>query len=304
MSDLLSLHLPTGVTARGAHLDDVAAAVAVARAAEADEGLQALTLHDEIAADWARPSVDPTTDVLIVEEAATVIAYAEQHGGRAFAHVHPDHRGRGVGSAVAEWTERHARAAGLPRVGQTVPDRARHARALLEARGYEPRWEAWILRLDLATPPRQVRRPPGVTVRTMRRPADDRAVYDVIDTAFNTWPERDAMGFEDWRASFLDRAVDTDLVLLAEEAGRVVGTALCVPDGDEGWVDQLAVQPDAWGRGIGGLLLQTAFDAFRDRGLAAAALSTDSRTGALGLYEHVGMHVTESFTRHSLALTP
>ena len=90
--------------------------------------------------------------------------------------------------------------------------------------------------------------------------------------------------------------------MVAEEDGRLVGAAVCIPEVDEGWVDQLAVLPAAWGRGIGGALLRVAFQRSRDRGLATAALSTDSRTGALGPYEHVGMAVTESFTRYTLVL--
>lgn len=304
MSDLLALDLPAGVTARGATMDDVDAALAVTQAAEVDEGLGAFTVRDDIAGDWARPSMDIATDVLVVEEHGVVVAYGEQFNGRAFGHVRPEARGRGIGSALADWTERHARARGLERVGQTIPDAAHHARALLEGRHYEPRWESWVLKMDLSAPPRAVQAPDGVSVRPMRRPQDDLATYEVIDTAFNTWPERDAMGFEDWRASFLERVSDIDLVLLAEEAGAVVGVALCLPEEGDGWVDQLAVHPDAWGRGIGGLLLQRAFDAFRARRMTTAALTTDSRTGALGLYEHVGMHVTESFTRYSLSLRP
>ncbi len=145
--------------------------------------------------------------------------------------------------------------------------------------------------------------PAGVTIRSLRRPDDDRALHAVIEEAFDTWPDRDVgMSFEDWSASYLDRAVDTDLVVVAEEAGRIVGAAVCIPEEGEGWVDQLAVLPAAWGRGIGGAVLQASFQRFRDRGLAAAALSTDSRTGALGLYEHAGMAVTESFTRYTLVL--
>lgn len=299
----LPLPLPADVTARGATPDDVDAALAVTQASERDEGRESVTVHDDIAGDWARPSMDIALDVVLVEEGGQVIAYGEQFGGRAFAHVHPTARGRGIGSALAAWTEQHARVHGLAQVGQTVSTSAVHARALLESRGYLPRWDSWILKMtlgdDLPTPGV----PEGVTVRGLRRPADDRDLHAVIERAFDTWPDRDtSMGFEDWRTSFLDRAEDLDLVVVAERDGRLVGAALCVAEDGEGWVDQLAVLPDHWGRGVGGALLQTAFHRFRDRGLTVAALSTDSRTGALGLYEHVGMTVTESFTRWSLRL--
>lgn len=305
MSDLLPPPaLPTGLAARGATMDDVDAAVDVTRAAERAEGLESLTVTDDIAADWRRPSMDIASDVLLVEQAdGRVVAYAEEFAGRAFAHVHPDVTGRGIGSAIALWTEDHARAAGRSQVGQTVPTVATRACALLEGRGYVPRWDSWILKMALDAPLPDPRVPVGVTLRTPSRPGDDRELHAVIEEAFSTWPDRDeGMAFEDWSASYLDRAEDVDLLVVAEEDGRLVGAAVCIPEDDEGWIDQLAVRPSAWGRGIGGALLQAAFQRFRDRGLTTAALSTDSRTGALGLYQHVGMAVTESFTRYSLTL--
>ena len=44
-------------------------------------------------------------------------------------------------------------------------------------------------------------------------------------------------------------------------------------------------------------LLADAFERARERGAASSEFSTDSRTGALGLYEHVGMVVTQTW-RH------
>src|SRR5919204_32725 len=75
--------------------------------------------------------------------------------------------------------------------------------------------------------------------------------------------------------------------------------ALCLVFRDEGWVQQLAVKRSYRGRGLGGALLQAAFREFYRRGLKTAGLSTESRTGARGVYEHVGMKVTRSFKRYS-----
>ncbi len=268
MSDLLlPLTLPADVTSRGATMDDVAAAVAVIQAAERADGVESVSVHDDIASDWARPSMDITNDVLLVEANGQVVAYAEQFNGRAFAHVHPDQQGRGIGTAVAAWTEEHARRAGLSQVGQTISTRGTASRALLEGRGYDARWDSWILKMSLDTPPPAPRVPDGITIRDLRRPDDDRAVHAVIEEAFDTWPDREAgTTFDDWRVSYLERATDTGLVVVAEEGGRLVGVALCIPEDGEGWVDQLAVLPSAWGRGIGGALLQAAFQRFRDQG--------------------------------------
>jgi ribosomal protein S18 acetylase RimI-like enzyme len=56
------------------------------------------------------------------------------------------------------------------------------------------------------------------------------------------------------------------------------------------------------GRGLGRALLHTAFAEFRRRGLPKAGLSVDATnpTGALGLYESVGMTVEHEDVRYSL----
>jgi hypothetical protein len=42
-------------------------------------------------------------------------------------------------------------------------------------------------------------------------------------------------------------------------------------------------------------MLVDAFARAREHGATISELSTDSRTGALGLYEHVGMQVTQTW---------
>ena len=73
-------------------------------------------------------------------------------------------------------------------------------------------------------------------------------------------------------------------------------------DADEIWVDKLAVASTHRHRGVARALLRTAFRRSFDRGYDHTALSTDSRTGALTLYERVGMHVTRSFTNWAIDL--
>jgi mycothiol synthase len=216
-------------------------------------------------------------------------------------HVHPDHLGRGIGAALLRWAEARARDAGSPKIGQTVPDTNPSAAALLSSNGYGVRWETWVFQKDLDAEPAAPRLPEGITLRTFDEGRDARAVYDLIETAFSEWPDRDpGFGFEDWVASFMRREdFDPSLTFLLEDAGELVGVALCLVYGDEGWVQQIAVKRSHRGRGLGGALLQAAFGEFRRRGMKTAGLSTESRTGARGVYEHVGMTVTRSYTRYS-----
>jgi mycothiol synthase len=64
----------------------------------------------------------------------------------------------------------------------------------------------------------------------------------------------------------------------------------------------LAVAREHRGLGLGRALLQQAFALFHGRGKSSAGLSTDSRTGALELYEHLGMRVVRSYTHHAKAV--
>ena len=85
--------------------------------------------------------------------------------------------------------------------------------------------------------------------------------------------------------------------------GDVVGVAMVVASEDGIlWVDELAVDARRRGLGLARALLADSFAEGRRRGLPRAGLSTDSRTGALGLYEHVGMEVVATFRRYSLAV--
>ena len=137
--------------------------------------------------------------------------------------------------------------------------------------------------------------PPGYALRPLG-PGDERAAYGVIDRAFAEWPDREGGSFEDWSATSLGRpGFEPSLLTLAWHGETPVGAALLVIEGDEGWIDQLAVAREHRGRGLARALLQHAFGEIWRRGLRQAGLGTDSRTGARGLYEHVGMHVRKTY---------
>jgi ribosomal protein S18 acetylase RimI-like enzyme len=76
--------------------------------------------------------------------------------------------------------------------------------------------------------------------------------------------------------------------------------AVCEPEriGEPGlgWVESLAVRRAWRRRGLGRALLLHAFRAFHGRGSTAAGLSVDAEnpTGALRLYESVGMRAVQT----------
>jgi GNAT superfamily N-acetyltransferase len=297
------IDLPEDYAARPATGDDLEAVFRlVADAERHDEGAADVAMSD-IAADWERPAFDPVSMSITVWHGDTLAAAGDVFMGRAEVDVAPAFHGRGLGSALLPWTWRVARADGRDSVGQTVSDRRTGAAELFRANGYEAAHTAWALRIDLGDdPPAPPALPDGLTFRDFRPGEDDRAVFEVIDVAFDEWPDRESHGFENWATSTLHRdEVAPELVLLVLDGDRIVGVALNfhygLEDDVEGWTQQLAVDRAYRGRGLGRALLQESFRRFHGLGYRRCGLSTDSRTGALGLYEHVGMRVRSSFTR-------
>jgi ribosomal protein S18 acetylase RimI-like enzyme len=91
---------------------------------------------------------------------------------------------------------------------------------------------------------------------------------------------------------------------VAVEGDRMVGAVVSVDDPQlgEGYIERVAVARDQRNRGIARLLLRWAFRAFYQHGQRHCALWTHSGTGALSLYERVGMTVRRSSTVYSKQL--
>lgn len=275
---------------------DAAAVARVWRASELHDDGAALFTEEDFVAAVKRPSMDLGRHTIGVREGAELVAFGLIYGERdAVVHVLPSHRGRGIGSRLLRWTQEAGRAVGNSRSCQTLSESERAAVALLEADGYERRWEDWIFDVELEREPDPPPLPPGYAIREFVPGRDDGAAYRVIDDAFREWPDSEQDTFEDWVAETLGRPG-----FLPEHIGTVVhgdeivGVAVLLHDEDKIWVGQLAVARPHRGRGLARGLLVHAFGIAWRAGLRHCGLSTDSRTGARGLYEHVGMRVTRT----------
>lgn len=302
------IDLPETYLARPATRDDLDAVFElVAECERHDEGAAEIALSD-IAADWNRPDFDLETMSISVWRGNELAAAGDVFMGRAEIDVVPAHRGRGLGAALLPWTWAVVNAEGRDTVGQTVSDNRTDAVALFRSHGYEVSHTAWVLRIDLdEESPAVPSLPDGLAFRDLRPGDDDGEVFDVIDTAFDEWEGRESQGFDNWVSSSLHRdEVVPELVPLVVDRGRIVGVALNFHYGIdvdvEGWIQQLAVDKAYRGRGLGRALLQESFRRFHGVGYRRCGLSTDSRTGALSLYQHVGMYVRSSFTRYTKQL--
>jgi ribosomal protein S18 acetylase RimI-like enzyme len=291
----LSSRLPAGYHSRPATTADLSAIHRLVSACELQG--RAETDPDAIAAVLARPGLDPASDTLLVHDpAGELIAWAWVNR-RSEVDVHPDHRGRRVGSFLLAWVEARACQAGTQRIVQTVQDSDLAATALLRSHGYEPMVTAWLLEIAMPIEPAVPEPPAGITVRSFQ-PGDEPAAYQLTEDAFDEWQER-RKSYQEWARLTVERATFAPALSSVAFAGdELVGAVLSLdaPYADEGYVERVAVRRDHRNQGIARVLLRHAFRAFYRQGRRTCTLWTHSDTGALSLYERVGMTVRHSST--------
>ena len=304
-----TLDLPAGLTSRPLNDADARAVYEVMAAEEqADIGMIEIEEAD-IVADWGRPSFDVSASTIGVFDGDRLVGYAEVTGpDRGDAAVAPSHRGRGIGTALARWMQELARSRGSTVIGMPVPEGS-PSDVLLDGLGYRVRWTSWVLKLPPGATIVDRPLPDGYVVREARE-EDYPAAHTVVEDAFLEWSVRERESFDDFLSHVTGRPgfAPWQLRVVVDRAGEVVGVAqvtlAVTEDGrpPEAYVARLAVRRDQRNRGLAQALMVDAFREGRDHGAESSCLSTDSRTGALGLYQKVGMEVTSVWVNRAIDL--
>ena len=207
--------------------------------------------------------------------------------------VHPDAKGRGLGSALLDRAEEAARAhpkRGL-HVGTFAEDR--DAAELLTARGYHDARHYFTMVIELDAAPRPGW-PDGIHGDTVSYDEAE-AFKEALDEAFQDEWGWEPMPFDEWKRLRLD-APSTDLGLwfVARDGDEIAAAARCESGRwGGGWVGAIGVRPRWRRRGLGLALLEHAFAEFHRRGEHTVRLGVDTQnpTSATRLYERAGMRV-------------
>ena len=309
--------LPEGYSSRPPTPDDAVMVadlmVACVRADGGEEG----TSVGHVLDDWQEVDLAEEA-VLVIAPEGSVAGYADVVN-RAFVslsvygYVHPEHRGRGIGSWLVGWGEDWMRTrmhlapdGSRVVVKHYVVSTSEDTRRLLENSGYGAVRGTHVMEIELDDEPPEPVWPEGLGLRAFVPGRDDREVFEAVEDAFRDVWGRPRGTLERFVGMTENENFDPSLWFLAVEGGEIAGTLLCKTVAGEGWVDVVGVRRPWRRRGLGLALLRQAFAAYRRRGVRRVELSVDagSVTGAPRLYGRAGMRLKTGYVVHQKELRP
>lgn len=296
-----------GYSIRHTRRDDLGRVARMLDAADLADYGHATYTEADLEDEWSRPRFDLGRDCWVVESPdGSIAGYAyvwvreEQEHLIEIGVVHPQHRGRGVGSmlldALHARSREHAAGATGVTVSNVVPAGDDAVRSLLTSRGYSFQRQFWRMEKELSTADDvAVSDPPGAAIRPVDPGPHDEIIHALIhDTFREHWRFR-FEPIEEWRERRLARGRPAWLV--ARAGNEIVGALVGRVEDTVGRVEQLGVLASWRRRGVGEALLRRAFAGFARMGATDAELEVDSEneTGATALYERVGMRSTMAY---------
>jgi mycothiol synthase len=306
---------------RPATLDDAEAIAGLINACSAEQGREPQATEQSLQAGMQMPGLDLETDTMLaIDRRGQVAGYALVQENPpsallpALAEVHPQHRGKGAGTALCQWIEARGRQA-MPRLpaGSRVTvlqKRASDDRAALElllGQGYRVVRHNYRMVIEMVEPPPRPAAPAGIAIRPFSRDEEGRALVGALREAFrDNWGyvERPfELEYERWM-HLLDRDDEGETArywFVAMDGGEIAGFALSrlrpSQDPQDAWIYVVGVRPDWRRRGIALALLQHSFRALYQGGKRRVGLEvdTESHTGATRLYEKAGMRIKSRY---------
>jgi mycothiol synthase len=184
---------------RSAQWNDVeAVAQLIYDVCEADGDTTVAVTPEELKLEWQAPGFNLERDAFLVETpAGRIVGYEEFNNRHMHAtletdgYVHPDFRGRGIGTSLLRTVEKRAweeMSLAQPDVRVSlrsgIDNRDQASHDLHKNEGYQPLRYYWRMEINLTTPPALTTFPEGIELRPFAKDEHARAVLDAQNEAF------------------------------------------------------------------------------------------------------------------------
>ena len=250
------------------------------------EEIRTWLANDDLKPEWLR----------VLEVDGRVVGYGDIYPGEHDLAL--DGAAPGHWAAFFDWAENEARDRGLSEVRTWFADGHELERDA-DARGYSLKRSSFRMEIALDDPERSD--PPAGPELRSYVDADAEPLRAALNEAFALDPMWQQVTPEVFRGGFYlkSRGFDPTLWALAWDGDHLAGFSLAYPgrgsDETLGWIGTLGVREPWRQRRLGETLLRTSLRALWERGFRRAGLGVDAEnvTGALRLYERVGMRQVE-----------
>jgi mycothiol synthase len=311
------LALPSGYSARPANKSDFEQIYKLIHDYDVSVAGYSDFAMDDLRELFHEEHFEPELDTrLVVDDRDGAVAYTMLWGREpqqryaAFAIVHPDHLGRGLGRHLLSFLEARMPDHVADDTGAVLwnwvdlEDEA--AQRMVEAAGFTEVRRHYTMLVDVAGFEPATDDPEGISIRTCTE-KDAEVVHRLINETFAEHWGFTPTSYEAWRKQSYERA-DThlDMWFLALEDDEPAGFLVGRPLVDMGWVADLGVRKRWRKRGIAAALLRRSFADFKRRGFHKVGLGVDAsnETGAVRLYEQVGMKASRVYLTYEKLYRP
>jgi mycothiol synthase len=301
-----------GYRQRPSRADDAVALVDLFRGHEIAD-------HGRVTADWdeivpfvfRNPGFTPAEDGRTVERDGRVVAFTgvfreDAQGLEPFNSwivADRDHQ-RAVLPSLLDWDVGRALDRGAAILRHLAYRNDEEYRDQLVRRGFRRVRSMWTMHKLLGLDEHGGGPPAGITFTTLAEHADERALFHAEQEAFSEHFAFTAETFDEWHQRRFRDEGDRGRWFLALDGDQIVAFLCEVTGGEMAQVASLGTRRAWRGRGIATALLRSAFARMRAAGHAEVTLSVDAQneTGAVGLYESVGMRPIVIDDTYELAL--
>lgn len=195
--------------------------------------------------------------------------------------VHPDHRGRGIGSSLTDRLQSHLSEAGAQR---THVFAQQDSADFAQRRGFEVVRTMHYAGVELTELPAVPGTPTDVALQSYDE-LDPHAAYTAELLASADEPgdaPLDSMSYEQWLSDFWrDPSIDRKLSVAAVSGDAVLAFTIATTDADRLWSEFSGTVPDHRGRGLSKLVKAASLHRAATAGIASAYTSNDHRNAPM-----------------------